>query len=157
MEKDYTQKVKVKSTTKAAFNALNLEVSNWWGSVDKSTNAIGDQFTITFGDAHWTFKISEYLKNESLVWVCIDGQPELNQEWIGHILTWTISEVDDTIVDISFHQQGLTNALPCFNVCSAAWDRFILSSLKNYLETGKGQPGCDNLVINELLETFIII
>ena len=141
MGKDYTQKSKVKSTSKAAFDALNLEVSKWWGSVDKTVKEIGDQFTITFGNAYWNFEIKEFVKNEKVVWICIDGQPELNHEWIGHILTWSILEIENSSIEISFHQQGLTNALPCFDICSAAWDRFILSSLKQYLETGIGVPG----------------
>ena len=141
MSKDYTQKIRVKSNPEDAFDALNLYVSKWWGSVDKTVKAIGDQFTITFGDAYWNFEIVDFVQNERIIWVCIDGQPELNNEWIGHILTWTIKEIDNTLVDISLHQQGLTEALPCFDVCSTAWDRFILSSMKQFLEKGIGNPG----------------
>jgi hypothetical protein len=141
MKKDYSQKTLVESNSVNAFDAINLGLSKWWGSVDKQAKAVGDQFTITFGDAYWTFEITEYKINEKVVWDCIDGQPELNNEWIGHILTWTINEIDNTFVEISLHQLGLTDALPCFNICSTAWDRFILSSLKQYLETGNGAPG----------------
>jgi len=140
MIQDYTQKVDVKANSKDAFRALTQEVDKWWGSVDTPVNAVGDTFTITFGNAYWTFKIMDFEPNSLLVWECIDGQPELNHEWIGHKLTWIIEEMEGSIY-IGFDQEGLNAVLPCFDVCSAAWDRFILISLKKYLETGVGNPG----------------
>ncbi len=140
MIQDYTQKVDVKANSKDAFRALTQEVDKWWGSVDAPINALGDIFTITFGNAYWTFKIIEFVPNTSLIWECIDGQPELNNEWIGHSLNWRIVDNNDSI-SICFDQEGLNETLPCYGVCSAAWDRFILHSLKEYLESGIGSPG----------------
>ncbi len=138
--KDYTQHVRIKSSSKNAFEALTREIPNWWGSVDHSIQGINEDFTITFGNAYWTFKIVDYRPNQLLIWKCIDGQPELNNEWIGHMLKWTIEE-DANATMVSLIQEGLNESLPCYDVCSAAWDRFILVSLKAYLEKGTGQPG----------------
>jgi len=140
MIKDYAQFVSIKSTPDNAFRALTHEIPKWWGSVDASADKIGDVFTITFGEAYWTFKIIDSKANELLIWECIDGQPELNNEWIGHELRWLIKEETNSIV-VVFDQEGLNASLPCYDICSAAWDRFILRSLKEYLETGEGSPG----------------
>ena len=140
MNQDYTQSVNAKSTSNRAFLAITQEIDKWWGSVDTPVNKSGDVFTITFGNAYWTFKITEFIPHELVVWQCIDGQPELNNEWIGHNLKWAISENDNSIV-IDFDQDGLNPSLPCYDICSAAWDRFILISLKEYLEGGAGKPG----------------
>ena len=139
MNQDYTQSVNAKSTSNRAFLAITQEIDKWWGSVDAPITQAGDIFTITFGHAYWTFKITEYIPNKSVVWQCIDGQPELNNEWIGHNLKWMIHNNDD-MTTISFNQSGLNPTLPCYDICSAAWDSFILISLKEYLETGNGSP-----------------
>lgn len=140
MTENYKQKVKVIASPDKAFNAITKELDKWWGQVDVPVNGVGDIFTITFGEAFWTFKISEFIIDKTVTWECIDGQPELNNEWIGHHLKWTIEENNDSIT-ISFDQDGLNGMLPCYDICSTAWDRFILYSLKEYLETGKGKPG----------------
>lgn len=140
MNTDYTQRVAVKATAKEACEALSRRIPEWWGSTDRSIEQVGDVFTITFGEALWTFKITEFVRGEKLTWDCIDGQPEFNGEWIGHQLEWTINQGEEQSV-IQLRQIGLNSDLPCYDICSAAWDRFILSSLKALLETGKGQPG----------------
>ena len=139
MAENYSQTVHISSTPFAAFKALTQEVMKWWGSVDRDVAQVGDQFTITFGEAYWSFEIIEFKKDEKVTWKVVDGQPELNNEWIGHILEWTIEQIGNEI-QVSLYQNGLTRELPCYDVCSAAWDRFILSSLKKYLETGVGEP-----------------
>lgn len=139
MSDNYYQSVKVKSSSQNAFNALTNQVESWWGSVDNPVAKVGDHFTITFGEAYWKFEITEWNENEKVTWRVVDGQPELNNEWIGHILEWKIIDLGNEI-EVSLYQNGLTDELPCFDVCSAAWDRFILSSLKKYLETGLGEP-----------------
>ncbi|MEM9548272.1 MAG: hypothetical protein AAGA77_19980 [Bacteroidota bacterium] len=140
MNKDYSQQVHIKSSASSAFKALSSEIPNWWGRVDQSAQGLGDIFTITFGNAFWTFKIVEYRLNHLIAWECMDGQPELNNEWKGHLLKWTIKEDAQAIV-VGLDQKGLNASLPCYAICSKAWDRFILGSLKDYLETGKGSPG----------------
>ena len=130
MDKNYTQAVEINAQSSAAFVAITKEIDKWWGSVDAITRTVGDEFTITFGEAYWTFRIIDWVDNMKVVWEVVDGQPELNNEWIGHTLFWTIDMLNNQHCKISLYQDGLTNELPCFDVCSTAWDRFILKSLK---------------------------
>ncbi len=132
---NYSIKIKVNATVEKVFNALNEDMDSWWGNISNSMFETNGQFTITFENGYWwTFKIIEFTPNSELVWKCIDGEPEFNKEWIGHVLHWQITE-DNTEITINFHQTGLTPQLHCFEVCSTTWDMFITEKLKQYVET----------------------
>lgn len=51
---------------------------------------------------------------------------------------WNIVKYE-TGSKVIFTHQGLVPELECFDVCQTGWDYF-LGSLKDYLETGKGNP-----------------
>ncbi|WP_282041634.1 SRPBCC family protein [Winogradskyella flava] len=131
---DYRKQIKVASTAENVFKALTDHIHLWWSKTTDSFQKANGQFTITFDNGYWwTFKIIEFKPNSELVWKCIDGEPEFNKEWIGHVLHWLIIE-DESETIINFHQAGLTPQLHCFEVCSSTWDMFITKKLKNYLE-----------------------
>lgn len=131
--KDYTQQIEVSANIKDVFKSLNEGLNSWWGNISNSEFKEGGQFTITFENGYWwTFKIKEYSPNKELIWKCIDGEPEFNKEWVGHILHWTITK-KGTKALINFHHIGLTEELHCYDVCSSTWDMFITEKLNNYL------------------------
>ena len=69
------------------------------------------------------------------------GSPtSIREEWLGTKLKFRIiPESEGT--KISFVHEGLVPGLGCYNICEAGWDFYFLTSLKNYLESGIGQPG----------------
>ncbi|MEO1031701.1 MAG: SRPBCC domain-containing protein [Bacteroidota bacterium] len=131
---DYQQQIKVTSTAETAFKALTENIHLWWSKTSASLQKQGGQFTIHFENGYWwTFKILEFTPHSELIWKCIDGEPEFNREWIGHVLHWSITQDgDQTLID--FHQVGLTPELQCYEVCSKTWDKFIIEHLKTHLE-----------------------
>ncbi|WP_034041832.1 hypothetical protein [Wocania ichthyoenteri] len=130
--KSYTQQIEVSANSKETFYALNEGLEFWWSRTSNTKFCIGGQFTIHFENGYWwTFKIVEYVFNKELIWKCIDGEPEFNKEWIGHILHWIIDEKDSKTI-INFHQMGLTPELHCYDVCSSTWDMFLTKKLKAY-------------------------
>ncbi|GAA3596220.1 SRPBCC domain-containing protein [Flavivirga amylovorans] len=137
LDMNYKNKLEVNTSSEQAFLALNQGLHSWWGKISNSEFKAGGQFTIQFENEYWwTFKIIEYTPNLELVWKCIDGEPDFNKEWIGHVLHWEIEEQNGKCV-INFHQVGLTPNIDCYDVCSNTWDRFITNGLKNFLETKK--------------------
>ena len=64
----------------------------------------------------------------------------IRNEWEGTKLKWTIQQ-QGTKTKIVFIHEGLTPSLDCYNICEAGWDYFFVNSLKNYLDTGEGNPG----------------
>ncbi len=134
--KDLHYKTSIETTAnkKLIFSALNEELHAWWGNISNSNFETGGQFTITFENGYWwTFKILEHTPDKELVWKCIDGEPEFNKEWIGHVLHWHIEEKDKKTI-LNFHQIGLTPNIACYDICSSTWNRFLTENLKNFVE-----------------------
>ena len=136
---NYTKVITTKVREEIIFKAITQKLNEWWGKTDSSVYNIGDEFTTSFGKAFWKFKIIDYKKNELLTWKCIGGEPEFNAEWIGTKIYWKISS-SEGMTKVSFLHDGLTPEFKCYNICAPTWDMFITQSLKNFVETGKGEP-----------------
>ena len=134
-DNNYYKEISVNVPASEGFYALTQKLDLWWGKTNKPVHTIGDEFTISFGDALWCFKITEYVPNSKLTWECIGGKPDFNAEWIGDILYWTIKETN-TITKVNFLQVGLTPDMNCYDICAPTWDKFIMISLKSFVETG---------------------
>ncbi|WP_296380651.1 hypothetical protein [Winogradskyella sp.] len=133
---DYKKQIVVQSNSKKIFKALTEDIHLWWSKTSQSTQKTNGQFTIHFKNGYWwTFKILEFTPNTELVWKCIDGEPDFNKEWIGHVLHWEILEEKPGITIINFHQVGLTPQIECYDICSTTWDMFITEKLKQYVES----------------------
>lgn len=130
---NYSQNIQIHANPKTIFEALNEGMNTWWGAVSNANFEVNGKFTITFDNGYWwTFRITEFKPNQKLTWICIDGEPEFNKEWIGHELHWDIKEENQKIL-LNFHQIGLTPQLQCYKVCSTTWDMFITQKLKSYV------------------------
>ena len=130
---DYTISISLETSKQELFSALNENLGKWWGTISNSNFRESGCFTVTFENGYWwTFQILEFTPNEELIWKCVDGEPDFNKEWIGHILHWKISENEDTTT-LDFHQTGLTQNLECYDTCSSTWNRFITKELVDYL------------------------
>ena len=142
---DYKTSFLTSSDSASSFNAISKEIDKWWGKVDNPVNKLGDVFSICFGETEWRFKVTQYVPFKKIRWNCIkanhvhEGLQNIQEEWLNTDVEWDIKEDEDkTKITITHH--GLNNQLNCYEVCKSGWDYFLLSSLKNYLETGKGNP-----------------
>lgn len=136
-KEDYYQEILVKNTVKGAFEALSQQVHLWWGSTNNTLTKVGDEFTVSFGDANWSFRVTVFEPNTKITWECIGGHPDFNAEWIGDTLHWNIETIGDA-VKVSLLQVGLTPVMNCYEICNAGWNHYITNSLKAFLETGVG-------------------
>jgi len=87
--------------------------------------------------------VSEAFPNRSLAWKVTEANHDLEDiakkdEWQGSTIKWEILE-NETGSKITLTHEGLIPALECYEICEAGWGYF-LGSLKDYLETGKGNP-----------------
>ncbi len=118
---------------------MTSEIDKWWGKVDNKISKEGDEFQIRFGKAYWKFRTIQFKPSFQLVWLCIDGYPEMEREWIGTELSWNLENGNSQTV-LSFEHNGLTPSLNCYHVCAPTWDTFLTRSLKSYCETNIGYP-----------------
>jgi len=142
----YQTKVLIKGSKKQVFDAISQHVQKWWGNTDNPVNAIGDEFTTSFGSTFWKFKISEFEPNSKIVWNCIDakhihtGYNGIEKEWEGTFVEWVLEEKAQNETILYFAHNGLVPELNCYEICFPAWERFVTQSLKSFVETGKGMP-----------------
>ena len=142
---NYTTSIKVNARKENAFEAIASELEKWWGKVDNPGTQEGDEFTISFGRTKWRFVVTRYSKYNQINWKCInaahfvDGFTNIEEEWLNTELFWKFKK-NNGYVEISLEHSGLTPSLNCYKICESGWNFFITTSLKNYLETGEGNP-----------------
>jgi uncharacterized protein YndB with AHSA1/START domain len=143
---DYEKTVNIESNKELVYKALTEEIDKWWTSIENTANKEGDIFKISFGtESYWKFKVLDLKNSESVVWECVESHQDHNlqgmdDEWLNSKLYWNISNIDGN-VKVQFLHKGLVSTGVCYEVCSSAWDFYILDSLKRFLETGVGKPG----------------
>ena len=141
-EQDFTCSITANVTAQAAANAIN-QVSAWWAkTVEGNPQKQDDVFTVKFGETWVTFKITELIPAERIVWTVTDCYlPWLEDktEWKG---TKTIFQISTTgnLTAINFIHHGLTPQVECYDQCVKGWTGHITGSLLNLLNTGVGQP-----------------
>lgn len=137
---DFKTTVVVNASPEQAFNGIN-QVRSWWGdNIEGRTDQLNNEFI--YRDKYLTAKMRiTHFTMQKIVWEVL----ETHNEFFDHSTEWDGTKIIFEIVEkagktsITFTHEGLVPQFECFNVCSNSWDFFITSSLKNLIETGKGQ------------------
>jgi len=142
-EQDYTVSIMVNTTPHEAFKSIN-SVTKWWTeNFEGSSQKLNDEFSVRFGDVHFSKqKLIEVIPDKKVVWLVTDSKLNFikdKQEWTGTKISFEISERNGK-TQIQFTHQGLVPMIECFDACSNAWGDYINNSLRNLVNTGKGQP-----------------
>ena len=142
-EQDYAVSITVNATAQVAFENIN-NVSKWWTeNLEGSSQNLGDEFTVRFGDVHVsTQKLVDVIPGKKVVWMVTDSHLnfiEDKHEWTGTKISFDITE-DNNKTQIKFTHLGLVPECECFDACSNAWNPYIQQSLWSLINTGKGEP-----------------
>lgn len=145
MNADYNKTIIVKNNAGQVFDALTLNIPLWWTEMfEGKSNNIGDRFTVRFGDnVHKTIEVTDMLLHKKLEWLVTDSLiniPDLTRksEWTDTRIIWEMEPQNDETT-LSLTHVGLTPSVECYDICVDGWMNFI-TSLKQYIETGKGRP-----------------
>ena len=140
---DYATKFTVSQSADDVFAAIN-NVRGWWsGDVEGPTDELGAEFTYRYQDVHRSKqRITELVPGKRVAWHVLDGYLKFvddKTEWTGTDITFDISPAGSG-TEVRFTHVGLQPQSECFESCSNAWSFYINSSLRNLIETGKGEP-----------------
>lgn len=149
-KESYVREIAVSASPEAAYRALTEEIGKWWVMPDGDANKVGDIPVFRFGRTYWKMRVTELVSAHKVVWECIEANhidkqisESAKKEWEGTTLTWEITGKNNgknVSSIIHFVHDGLSPSLECYEVCKNGWDYFFVSSLKKYLDTGKGDP-----------------
>ncbi|WP_370978448.1 SRPBCC domain-containing protein [Agaribacterium sp. ZY112] len=127
-------KIVIEASTDELFQAISSEkgLSKWWSK----TNINAEQVSIFFGpnDEHQVqMQVLSSIPGQEIIWQCISGPWADKGEFI-----FSITEHErGSCLDFAHH--GWQEADDFYKHCNAKWGFFFTVSLKQYLETGKGQ------------------
>lgn len=140
---DFSISIIVPVTPEAAFLGINA-VTEWWTeNLEGSSVKEGDEFSIRFGDVHYSKqRIIKSISGKKVVWLVTESQLNFlrdKEEWNGTEIHFDITPKDEETV-IRFTHQGLVPAIQCYKDCSNAWGKYIQESLFALLSAGEGKP-----------------
>ncbi len=112
-------------------------IEGWWSKQCEISDEVGGINTLHFIKEGqliaMKFKV-EVVEDHKVVWTCFENA---NPVWVDTTLTWDFENEE-----ISFSHSGIDESWsgsPPFKATEEGWIHFM-SSLKEYCETGKGQP-----------------
>jgi uncharacterized protein YndB with AHSA1/START domain len=128
-----------------AFNALaTLEgLSSWWTNDAQGQSQVGEVIKFRFGaNGGFDMKVLELEPDKRVLWEVVDG-PE---EWIGTKVRFDLKQEDDFTI-VLFKHLNWKEPVEFMHHCSTKWGVFLMS-LKSLVETGKGAPYPDDVLID---------
>lgn len=155
---DFTTTILVDQSPKEVFDAIN-NVRGWWSEqIEGGTSKLNDEFIYQYKDVHvCKMKLEEVIPNKKVVWHVLNNHFNFikdKSEWIGTKIIFEIAEQDGK-TEFRFTHEGLVPQYECYQVCFDAWTSYIQGSLKNLINTGKGQPNTKEEGLNtELIEKW---
>ena len=135
----YQTSIKVNESIERLFSAISVELGSWWGNQSKPVLEQGTIFKVAWGEPWYQFKAIEYVKNQKMVWECIDanqiidGLEGVEKEWVGTKIHWVLKKVGSHSTILDFEHEGLIPQFICFHFCSRTWSHFLENALVNYL------------------------
>lgn len=135
---DILHEVVIESTPDNVYKALTEQngLASWWTTNSKAQPKEGSSSEFGFSNPAFTIKLDVKKLNPSqfVEWTMKQGAPD----WQGTRVTWDLTPVDNgTKVLLGHRDYASTEG--SFASVSYNWAWF-LTSLKTYLETGKGTP-----------------
>ena len=111
------------------------DISGWWTNQVKIKPEVGSIAEFDFGDRyHNEMMIAELIENKKVEWECIKG----DKEWIGTRIIFELESNKEKTI-LRFAHADWQKTTDFFASCNYQWG-WYMTSLKNYCETGKGQP-----------------
>lgn len=146
--KDFSRSITANCSPESAYVAVTAGFDKWWTDHCASLSEVGNIATFRFPPnlSTWTFKAIRLEPYHLVEHECVGANhimpenPDASRtEWLGSIMRYEISEIGDGS-RVNLTHIGLHPELDCYDICEAGWDHFFLSSLKAYLDNGKGNP-----------------
>jgi hypothetical protein len=126
-----------------AFQAITNFRAWWSEEIEGKTDLLNETFFYHYKDVHLCkLKMTTSAPNRKFVYDVLDNYFSFtkdNREWKGTKLLFDISS-EGGKTKVTFTHQGLTPDDECYNICHESWENYILNSLSDLINQGKGKP-----------------
>jgi uncharacterized protein YndB with AHSA1/START domain len=147
---NYRCEVEIAAAATAVFEAITTEkgLKGWWTTTCETGTGVGSKSTFRFGKTYNVMKTVKLVPNQEVVWQCEaqhheSAELKRKDEWAGTMVKFQIESRSPTSTVVHFEHVGLQPQLECYGICEQGWNHFLKSSLKGYVETGRGGPFAD--------------
>ena len=142
---EINHRVGIAGSIEDIYSALSTDegLSRWWTTDTTGAGEEGSIIQFRFGGGGPDFQVAELQKNKLVRWKHSGSMPE---DWMGTEISFELSQNDNEVV-VRFRHSNWKQATDFLAHCSTKWARFLMS-LKDAIETGKGQPYPDDVHID---------
>jgi len=117
-------------------------LSGWWAEKTGGDPTQGGVIEFRFAPGGFDMKVLELDPARRVRWEVVDGPAE----WIGTTIHWDLRQEGDYTI-VLFKHEGWREPVEFMYHCSTKWATFLMS-LKQYVETGKGDPAPNDVQIS---------
>ena len=126
-----------------AFLALSqdIHIARWWCSECSAEPRAGGRVRLFFESHACLFEITEFVPYQFIEWKCADARTGVSTrgDWVNTVVSFQVSRNHHRGTDLRLSHRGLGSA-QAREDWAAIWERYLGRSLKNYLESGVGEP-----------------
>jgi len=121
-------------------------VSQWWTpdcTMDRKTGGRAKfEFKSSSGalDGYAIMRIEKLIPNKLVEWKCTEQDYQGVSDWVGTTIRFRLSPNPADGTDVDFAHLDWQNREGSFRRCTDGWNHVLITSLKNYIEKGKGEP-----------------
>ncbi|MBV1704956.1 MAG: SRPBCC domain-containing protein [Hyphomicrobiales bacterium] len=148
---DIVHRVGIKAKVEGAYAALSTieGLAGWWTTDTSGRSEPGGRIRFRFHDGEGgelggaDMEVRELARNEKVFWQVAEGPAE----WVGTEIEFALSQAGEYAI-VLFEHRGWREWSEFTSHCSTKWATFLLS-LRDFVETGKGRPNPDDLLIGD--------
>jgi uncharacterized protein YndB with AHSA1/START domain len=145
---DITHKVAIDASPDRVFDALTEQthIAGWWTPDCTVEQRVGGHATFEFKaadgrlDGHILVRIEKLVPGKLVEWKCVEQDYKGLSDWIGTTVRFRLAGNGKGGTDLDFAHTDWKSTEGSFHRCTDGWRHVLGVSLKNYLETGKGEP-----------------
>jgi uncharacterized protein YndB with AHSA1/START domain len=133
---DILHRIGITSSPDDVYAALTTVegLASWWTEYTDGDGSVGGVLRFRFEPGGFDMRVVEAEPAKLVLWEVVDG-PE---EWVGTTIRFELSQEDEFTI-VLFRHEGWREPVDFMYHCSTKWATFLMS-LKQLVETGKGQP-----------------
>jgi hypothetical protein len=142
-KQDFTTTMLVNKTPQEVYMAINHPGAWWSEEIVGHADKVNGVFDYHFEDIHaCKIKVLELVPGKKVVWHILENDFNFTNdktEWVDTKVVFDIS-TEGNKTKLVFTHIGLVPAYECYDACYQGWTHYIQTSLKNYINTGVGNP-----------------